>query len=47
MSPGTDTPVYSKNTPEDIFKYEDIQAAACKYLDKNIFLIAMPEKPDM
>ncbi len=28
-------------------KDEDIQAAACKYLDKNIFLIAMPEKPDM
>ncbi len=24
MSPGTDTPVYSKNTPEDIFKYEKI-----------------------
>jgi len=28
-------------------KDQDIQAAACKYLDKNIFLIAMPEKPDM
>ncbi len=28
-------------------KDEDIQSAACKYLDKNVFLIAMPEKSDI